>query len=90
MTKVASKEPSMDEILSSIRQIIADDDAGAARPEELGDPLANTSDLDALPLSADLIIADDEEAADAAILSPPPAAVGPPHRPSYVEQSLMA
>lgn len=30
MTKPAPKEPSMDEILSSIRQIIADDDAGAA------------------------------------------------------------
>ncbi len=30
MNKPAPKEPSMDEILSSIRQIIADDDAGAA------------------------------------------------------------
>ena len=31
MNKPASKEPSMDEILSSIRQIIADDDASAPR-----------------------------------------------------------
>lgn len=31
MNKPASKEPSMDEILSSIRQIIADDDAAAPR-----------------------------------------------------------
>jgi cell pole-organizing protein PopZ len=30
MNKPATKEPSMDEILSSIRQIIADDDAGGA------------------------------------------------------------
>jgi cell pole-organizing protein PopZ len=30
MNKPAPKEPSMDEILSSIRQIIADDDAAAA------------------------------------------------------------
>jgi uncharacterized protein len=32
MNKPATKEPSMDEILSSIRQIIADDDASAAPP----------------------------------------------------------
>lgn len=32
MNKPAPKEPSMDEILSSIRQIIADDDAGTRRP----------------------------------------------------------
>ena len=32
MNKPATKEPSMDEILSSIRQIIADDDAVAAPP----------------------------------------------------------
>ena len=31
MNKPAPKEPSMDEILSSIRQIIADDDAGAPK-----------------------------------------------------------
>lgn len=38
MNKPAPKEPSMDEILSSIRQIIADDDAGGApkRPAGLG------------------------------------------------------
>jgi cell pole-organizing protein PopZ len=32
MNKPATKEPSMDEILSSIRQIIADDDAAATTP----------------------------------------------------------
>jgi uncharacterized protein len=32
MNKPATKEPSMDEILSSIRQIIADDDAAASTP----------------------------------------------------------
>ena len=32
MNKPATKEPSMDEILSSIRQIIADDDASTAAP----------------------------------------------------------
>jgi len=37
MNKPAPKEPSMDEILSSIRQIIADDDA-AATPKPAGPP----------------------------------------------------
>ena len=38
MNKPAPKEPSMDEILSSIRQIIADDDAAVApkKPAGLG------------------------------------------------------
>lgn len=41
MNKPAPKEPSMDEILSSIRQIIADDDAGAApRPKPAAAPQA--------------------------------------------------
>ena len=35
MNKPATKEPSMDEILSSIRQIIADDSGPAARPPVL-------------------------------------------------------
>ena len=39
MNKPAAKEPSMDEILSSIRQIIADDDEGAA-PEAAAKPEA--------------------------------------------------
>ena len=43
MNKPATKEPSMDEILSSIRQIIADDDAAAAprRPASLSATLAS-------------------------------------------------
>ena len=42
MNKPASKEPSMDEILSSIRQIIADDDAAAA-PARPTPPSASNS-----------------------------------------------
>jgi len=67
MNKVATKEPSMDEILSSIRQIIADDDAASARPEALSaagsspasepEPEA-TSEADPLPLSRDQILRD--------------------------------
>ncbi|HEX4298561.1 MAG TPA: DUF2497 domain-containing protein [Devosia sp.] len=40
MNKPATKEPSMDEILSSIRQIIADDDAAAAPQPEPRPPAA--------------------------------------------------
>ena len=40
MNKPAPKEPSMDEILSSIRQIIADDDASAAPPPVNPGPMA--------------------------------------------------
>ena len=42
MNKPAPKEPSMDEILSSIRQIIADDDASAA-PRKPADPAGRSS-----------------------------------------------
>lgn len=38
MNKPAPKEPSMDEILSSIRQIIADDDASATRKPAVAPP----------------------------------------------------
>jgi cell pole-organizing protein PopZ len=64
MNKVATKEPSMDEILSSIRQIIADDDAASARPDPLT-LVASSPDLDdqigsedPLPLSRDQILRD--------------------------------
>ena len=40
MNKPVAKEPSMDEILSSIRQIIADDDAGVTKQPP---PAADTS-----------------------------------------------
>ncbi|MBK8082986.1 MAG: DUF2497 domain-containing protein [Devosia sp.] len=40
MNKPAPKEPSMDEILSSIRQIIADDDAGAVPRKPVAAPPA--------------------------------------------------
>ena len=39
MNKPAPQEPSMDEILSSIRQIIADDDAGVASRRAAAGPL---------------------------------------------------
>ena len=50
MNKPATKEPSMDEILSSIRQIIADDSAPAAQPPVLSaaapapDPMPDAED----------------------------------------------
>ena len=43
MNKPAPKEPSMDEILSSIRQIIADDDASAVRKPAVPPPAAPRS-----------------------------------------------
>src|SRR5690606_15139800 len=49
MNKPAPKEPSMDEILSSIRQIIADDDAATA-PRR---PLAPTASPATPPMSRD-------------------------------------
>ncbi len=67
MNKPAAKEPSMDEILSSIRQIIADDDASespqaaetVSGPEETGFDIPeapDSSEDDALALSADQIV----------------------------------
>lgn len=65
MNKPATKEPSMDEILSSIRQIIADDDAAAAHPSRPAAPPAVTPPVQAprsmasaepLPLSAAQIV----------------------------------
>lgn len=54
MNKPATKEPSMDEILSSIRQIIADDDAAAApapmRPAAAA-PIQPEPDVPAAPLT---------------------------------------
>lgn len=64
MNKPAAKEPSMDEILSSIRQIIADDDAGptpAPAPVEEVDP----DSLGAGLPSFDAFLADED-------LAPPP------------------
>jgi len=71
MNKPAPKEPSMDEILSSIRQIIADDDASAVRkppmapaprsfapvPPRPADPLPQP-DVEPLALSAEQILRD--------------------------------
>lgn len=76
MNKPAAKEPSMDEILSSIRQIIADDDESAAprRPslQVAPDPmeatpvlsLAADEDNEPLTLSSAQIVPESEAAAD--------------------------
>lgn len=62
MNKAAPKEPSMDEILSSIRQIIADDDA-AAEPRRPFQPTvaSNNSVLQPAPRFEPEAAADDEE-----------------------------
>jgi len=71
MNKPAPKEPSMDEILSSIRQIIADDDASAVRkpavpplapPRSFAPVPPRPSEPEALALSAEQILR--ETAAD--------------------------
>lgn len=74
MNKPAPQEPSMDEILSSIRQIIADDDAGSRRvpppPAPANSPAAPMTlrpqvampveaTPEPLPLSASQIVADE-------------------------------
>lgn len=73
MNKPAAKEPSMDEILSSIRQIIADDDESAAprRPslQVAPDPMEAVSfgadqDNEPLELSSAQIVPESEAAAD--------------------------
>jgi cell pole-organizing protein PopZ len=73
MNKPAAKEPSMDEILSSIRQIIADDDESAAprRPslQVAPDPMEAVSfgadqDNEPLELSSAQIVPEHEAAAD--------------------------
>lgn len=73
MNKPAAKEPSMDEILSSIRQIIADDDESAAprRPslQIAPDPMEAVSfgaeqDNEPLELSSAQIVPESEAAAD--------------------------
>ncbi|WP_449395618.1 hypothetical protein [Devosia riboflavina] len=73
MNKPAAKEPSMDEILSSIRQIIADDDESAAprRPslQVAPDPMEAVSfgadqDNEPLELSSAQIVPEVEAAAD--------------------------
>ncbi|MEO8883589.1 MAG: DUF2497 domain-containing protein [Devosia sp.] len=79
---MATKEPSMDEILSSIRQIIADDDAASARPDPLtvvasssvSDAAGIAGEPDPLPLSRDQILRER-----------PVAMSTPPNSPAYVD-----
>jgi uncharacterized protein len=59
MNKSAAKEPSMDEILSSIRQIISDDDAGAVPESAESEPAGGVDDLP----SFDAFLADEEDEA---------------------------
>jgi cell pole-organizing protein PopZ len=51
MNKPAPQEPSMDEILSSIRQIIADDDAGARRTAPTSPPANSQAPAAPAPMS---------------------------------------
>lgn len=87
MNKPATKEPSMDEILSSIRQIIADDDAATApppvvpAPAPVRPPLVGAAPqipprraVEPLALSAAQIMPAREPAPAAAASAPPPAA----------------
>lgn len=66
MNKPAAKEPSMDEILSSIRQIIADEDqeTAAAKPETTADEAlaAVGAEEEPLALSADQMVEEPDEA----------------------------
>lgn len=74
MNKPAAKEPSMDEILSSIRQIIADDDESAAPrrpslqvapdPMEATPAVSSADESEPLTLSSAQIVTENETAAD--------------------------
>ncbi|WP_196258398.1 DUF2497 domain-containing protein [Pelagibacterium limicola] len=78
MNQPASKEPTMDEILSSIRQIIADDDESAAqkvpvaakaaevRPSPVIDPFSDDDEdeVPTLALSPEQIVETDDAASD--------------------------
>lgn len=71
MNKPAAKEPSMDEILSSIRQIIADEDDGAVTPVPpqavaAAEPLAIDEELDEpLALSPQQMVSEQEPVEEA-------------------------
>ncbi|MEO1554179.1 MAG: DUF2497 domain-containing protein [Pseudomonadota bacterium] len=71
MAEQAQKEPSMEEILSSIRKIIADDDAPAAEAPAPAEPEASVDDLEMFDdedlLSADAAPIESEEDVLAAI-----------------------
>lgn len=79
MNKPAPKEPSMDEILSSIRQIIADDDAGTAvrRPSPLG--ATRLAPIDVVAEDADAVAEEEPLALSAAqiLAQPVPEEPGP-------------
>lgn len=72
MNQPASKDPSMDEILSSIRQIIADDEPAAdepvAAPERLATEITNEDDAGDL---ASMVDAVPEVAAEPAVVAEP-------------------
>ena len=80
MNKPATKEPSMDEILSSIRQIIADDDASVA-PQPAPRPAAAVAPVPrpVIPPSPPRVAAPEPLALSAAQIVPPvaPAARAP-------------
>ena len=85
MNKPAPKEPSMDEILSSIRQIIADDDAGARKPAASPGPFASAPDSAPAPLalSREQIVTEETPAPPpVARVMPSPYPAAPPPRPA--------
>lgn len=87
MNQPASKDPSMDEILSSIRQIIADDEPPADEPEAAPEVLATeiTGDDEADGLSAMI-----EEPAEKADPAPEPPKAKPVQETKAVEEEPLA
>lgn len=69
MNQPAAKEPTMDEILSSIRQIIADDDESAAQKVPAAKPSAKAAQPQPSPV-IDPFSDDDEDEVPALALSP--------------------
>jgi len=94
MNKPATKEPSMDEILSSIRQIIADDDAAAAPPANRAPaaarPPAQPSPAEPLALSPAQIISNPQYPAPAAMPAMDPMLDMPEGEPELVDTEDVA
>ncbi|MCZ4273168.1 DUF2497 domain-containing protein [Maritalea porphyrae] len=89
MNQPASKDPSMDEILSSIRQIIADDEPPADEPAAAPEMLATEITADDEPESLTAMVEEPKQAAKAA--PPAPAkSVSPPEEDEEVPLALGA
>ena len=81
MNKPAAKEPSMDEILSSIRQIIADDDAPEAASEAKAPAESADAGLDDLPSFDAFLAEEDPEPEPAPKPEPEPEVAAAPEPP---------